>query len=203
MLMGILGSVIGGALGLIGAHKNMVDQKNLMSHSIQIRVRDAEKAGISPLYALGAPTLSYPGSTVGDTLAGMGQDVGRAVESTLTPNERVDAYTGKLRELQLQRAGLENDLLRVQIARAAPGTAPAAPDNSAMIPGQGDTRDPDFAQKIQNKYGNIPSDILGLAGMFSDLTKYGYDQYMRYKAPVPPASYAPRQGGGRYGSYGG
>ncbi|MEM3753884.1 MAG: hypothetical protein QW518_08940 [Thermofilaceae archaeon] len=58
-----LGSLAGGALGAWATNKankeNVKFQKRFAKQGIQWRVADAEKAGIHPLYALGAQTASF------------------------------------------------------------------------------------------------------------------------------------------------
>lgn len=102
--------------------------------TIRGKIRAAEEAGISKLYALGAPTSSLSmgvggGPTLGDTISSMGADVSRAVAATQSEAER------KLQALTLEKAGLENDYLRSQIAsintRTAREVGPPAPVVSA------------------------------------------------------------------------
>lgn len=103
--------------------------QRIAQNQIQWRVADAKAAGIHPLYALGAnvsvPTPSVVGSrepSMGERLSSMGQDISRAVNAYKSTEERA---AGKLAtQLALEKAGLENDLLRSQIAR----------ENSAQLP---------------------------------------------------------------------
>lgn len=125
--------IIGGALisagsqligGLLGSGKNNHagrDQRQAISYANRSAILDkvaaAKEAGISPLYALGAPTISATsqvgeaggGNGLGQTLAAMGQDVGRAVAAQQSDLER------KVQALTLDKAALENDYLRAQI----------------------------------------------------------------------------------------
>lgn len=126
----MLGSIISAATSLIGgkrsadsaediADMNVEMQKEFAQNGIRWKVADAREAGIHPLYALGANTTSFSPVNVGDTsngagLAQAGQDIGRAIDATRTSDERAHAQT--LGQLQLKRAGLENDLLETQIA---------------------------------------------------------------------------------------
>lgn len=84
---------------------------------VQRRARDARRAGIHPLAALGmnAPS-SYGGSmTESGGFERMGQNLDRAVMANSSPN---DQYTRRLRQIQLERGELENTLLRSQIANS-------------------------------------------------------------------------------------
>ena len=135
----MLGSIIGGIATLGGAFlgKKSSDkatsatqynaamdrelQKEFAQQGIRWRVEDAKKAGIHPLYSLGASIPTYspnPISISGDTslssgLASAGQDIGRAIDATRTQNERKRTRA----QLQaLENSELQNELLRAQIA---------------------------------------------------------------------------------------
>ena len=61
LLGGIIGAganIIGGLLGKSEADAQMDFQKQAMKNRIQWTVADANKAGVSPIYALGAPTFN-------------------------------------------------------------------------------------------------------------------------------------------------
>lgn len=109
-----LGSLAGGLIGSSGAKEAMELQKDAMQKGIRWRVHDAKMAGIHPLYALGAPTFSPSAVNVGqpmaDALSSMGQDISRAVAAGQTDAERA------IQNLTLEKAQLENDYLREQIA---------------------------------------------------------------------------------------
>lgn len=144
-LIGAAGSLIGGLLGKKSAEDanrdNIRQQREFAQSGIQWRVADAKKAGIHPLYSLGAQTASFAPSSVGDPLGGaisdMGQNIGRAVDAAGTSGERV---TNKaILSLQLERAGLENELLRSQIARERGQIGPGFPGGLTLMEGQGDT----------------------------------------------------------------
>lgn len=147
-------------------------QKKVLQNQIQWKTADAKAAGIHPLYALGAPTSSYS-STVGNygpdpmssSLREMGQDIGRAVEATSTSGRR---ESDKMAALGLERAGLENDLLRSQIAKLnQPGTGPAAPGgsrpNTVMMGGTPFPIDPSTtpAQVAEEEFGEIGGELVG------------------------------------------
>lgn len=140
-------SLVGGIMGNNSqkqqAKANAKMQKEFAQHGIRWKVADAKAAGIHPLAALGAQTVSFTPQAIGSDLstgiANAGQDIGRAINSTRTQGERVDAYTKSMQLMSLQRAGLENELLKSQLIRAnAPGTPPPMPDsrNNYLIPGQ-------------------------------------------------------------------
>lgn len=125
----VLGNVAGRVVGSLfgdGRQNNDVSgqwqanadlQREFAQHGIRWRVEDAKAAGVHPLYALGAQPASaspiYMDGGSRDTWSGLGQDISRAVAAGRTVGERVDS---KLSELQLERAELENELLRKRIA---------------------------------------------------------------------------------------
>lgn len=144
-------SIIGGLLGSSSASdqtsalvannaQNIALQKQFAKKGIRWRVEDAKKAGIHPLYAMGAslPTYSPQGlnigadNSMGQALAQAGQDVGRAVSATMTQPER---------DLSLKRSQLQNQLLQAQILKLTreSQTGPPLPSasNPGMMPGQG------------------------------------------------------------------
>lgn len=135
-------SLIGGLLGNKAEKKERAMQLEFAQNGIQWKVADAKKAGIHPLFALGAPTQSYsPISTgsLGDAVSNMGQDLGRAADAVRKPVQKVDAYVAKLQALQLERGSLENQLLRAQIINEnrVPGQAiPFGAGQASVIPGQ-------------------------------------------------------------------
>jgi len=141
------GNVASAIFGNSQADKNIKLQKQFAQNAIQWKVADAEKAGVHPLYALGAQTHSFAPVGVGDvgsSIAAAGQDLGRAVGAVTPEAGRLGAYTVKIQGLQLQRAALENELLASQIAKLnQPATPPAPPsaDQRWLIDGQGSATD--------------------------------------------------------------
>lgn len=136
------------------ARQNILLQKQFAQEGIQWKVADAKRAGIHPLYALGASTASYSPVSVGSSsyspipetglaqgLASAGQDISRAVTSVLSPSER--QYQDAVRALDLQRMGLSNELLKSQIARERQVTMPGVP---------ADPLAPAFDYRLENEW---------------------------------------------------
>lgn len=132
--------IIGGFLGNKSAEKqaaqnferNAALQKEFAQSGIQWRVEDAKKAGIHPLYAVGANTPTYtPVSSVGGTdysfLGSAGQDIGRAVNATRSESARQEAYTATVQDLSVKKMKLENDLLASQVAKINASMNPPMP----------------------------------------------------------------------------
>lgn len=173
------------------ARKNIALQKEFAQSGIRWKVKDAQAAGVHPLYALGANTNSFgpvtvggvpdsnflpvgasnSGDIMGRALADAGQDIGRAVSAMKTPQEKMQDV------LTLQNMGLQNDYLRVQIAStyARTGTGPGLPGNSGPYTMFGQKIYPSEnwsnAQDLADRYGE-PAEWLSfpfIAG--SDLRK--------------------------------
>lgn len=219
MLGNILGALISGGASLIGgamsskatkeANKAQVDnaaldramQVQFAKEGVRWKVDDAKAAGIHPLYALGANTVSYSPSAVGqiaDTnmgtaFASAGQDLGRAINATRTQPERDEAFVKTARDMSLVKMGLENELLGAQIAklRQTPnppfpfvGDLPLGemePRSRLMLGGKEIQTDPGMsdAQVYENRYGELADWLAGPYIMWRDF------QHNRGKNPLP------------------
>lgn len=147
--MSFLGGLISAGASLLGgalsnknksdtADQNIAMQKEFAQNGIQWRVEDAKKAGIAPLAALGANTVSFSPIDVGDTSFGpaisdMGQNIGRAVDASMDAGSRQQT---RMNDLQIENQELQNDALRLQIAGAAGSISRASnpPMASAVDP---------------------------------------------------------------------
>lgn len=153
-----LGALIGAGASLLGgfmqskqADKQAELQKQFAQSGIQWKVRDAEKAGIHPLYALGAQTTSYQPTQVGDLgIAEAGQNIGRAIDATRSNPAKVNALSLTASQIQLEGLKLDNELKKAQLASAvalahqtqhAPGLP--GPFTQSAIVGQGNTEQTD------------------------------------------------------------
>lgn len=211
-LFNALGSLIGGAFGFAGAQsaaggavkgarinaraarwasrKNLQWQRRFAQKGIQWRVRDARRAGVHPLAALGAQTMSFaPSFSGGEPGAGhiaaagmeanayaqLGQDLSRAIGAFDEPADRNDAYVKALQALQLENAGLQNQFLASQIARnTQPGTPPAGPSVSQdryLMGGQGDSRTGTSGVETTplKRIASSPDNISDEAGAVTDI----------------------------------
>jgi len=154
----MLGAIIGAASSLAGGllQKNAAKkanqaaenqqrqeyerQKEFAQSGIQWKVQDAEKAGIHPLYAVGAQTTSYQPTSVGGNLStgdlgipDAGQNIGRAIDATRSSPEQKAALA--LTATQIEGLNLDNELKRTQLASAV---ALAHQHQQVGIPGIGD-----------------------------------------------------------------
>lgn len=176
-------SLLGGLLGKSSADKALDAQKENLEkqaqlqrefaqNGIQWKVEDAKKAGIHPIYALGGSTASYTPSamsigadnSLGAGIAAAGQDIGRAMYATQDASGRSDMFSKTVQGLQLQRMGLENQLLASQIAKVnAPGTPPPMPalNDRVLLPGQAQSTvpQPDWMADFKDLLNYKPADI--------------------------------------------
>jgi len=203
-MLPLIGSIISAGAGLLGgvmnnsaqkaanqanieassaANKaNYEAQKEFAQNGLRWKVEDANAAGIHPIYAMGAQPMqfapSFVGSTSessrpGDSLASAGQDIGRAVAATETNDERA------LRVLSLERASLENDLLRTQIRRQVMETGPSFPDAGGNdqslnmlrhLFGNVPLGPHASANDMQNEYGEVVGDVHGIGRWLHDMS---------------------------------
>lgn len=142
-----IGSAIGGIAGaFIGAKSdkrntdaNIENQRDFAQQGIQWKVADARAAGIHPLYALGANTNTFSPVPIGGTdwgavLSNAGQNIGRSIDSTRTQKSRDTAR--QMEELTLERARLENEVLRSQNTQIQRSMNPPMAGSQYTIPGQ-------------------------------------------------------------------
>lgn len=113
----LAGGLLGNKSASDRAKANVKFQKEFAKYGIQWKVADAKRAGIHPLYALGAQTHSFSPVAFDDplpnALANAGQDIGRAIAAGTPKEQQPQVVDQLLRE----RGELQNDLLRSQIAQ--------------------------------------------------------------------------------------
>lgn len=156
LVSSIAGPLVGGLINKSSndsaGDQNAAMQREFAQNGIRWRVEDAKAAGLHPLAALGAQTTSFSPSYVGDTslgnaVAGMGQDISRAYEATRTGRERlaeraevarrqsrIDAMNEKKHSLDVQRLELENALLASDLAKKQAAPNPPMPDSATAYP---------------------------------------------------------------------
>lgn len=138
-VLGAVGSIVGGLLGNDEAEeareqqqdqfeRNIALQREFAQQGIRWKVEDAKAAGLHPLAAIGMQGASYSpvssnfvGSSAMD-LSSIGQNIGRAIDATRTPEETEEErknreFESQKRTLELEGIGLRNDYLRSQIAQ--------------------------------------------------------------------------------------
>lgn len=175
---GLLGGILGdkaqskaNAKMLANAAKDRQLQRQFAKKGISWRVKDAQSAGIHPLYAMGANLPTYSPSAVaiggqshtGKALASAGQDIGRAVSATQTADQRA---------LALENARLNNLYLEASILKLTreTQTPPAMQDAShpagGGIPGQPsfEGRHPGYSIVSREIEASAPTDPSRAAG---------------------------------------
>lgn len=137
------------------AANNMRIQMIMAQHGVTMRANDIMNAynqtGIHPLALTGVqgptytPTAFVGGSNspMGDAISSAGQGIGRAVMATGTERERM-AHQGRMDALLMERANLENTILRQRIAsenvQLMQNNNPSMPiGNRTLVPGQGNS----------------------------------------------------------------
>lgn len=128
-------SLLGGLMGSNSAQKQMQQQMYLAKNSMQIKAADAEKAGISKLYAVGAPSISYaPVNTGGPLAAGIadaGSKLGTAIDGQggagSTTGGKISGITQMMAAEQLRGLKLDNDSKQTELSsKLAIATQPGA-----------------------------------------------------------------------------
>lgn len=152
------------------AQDNIKLQKQFAQSGIQWKVEDAKKAGIHPLYALGAQTHSFAPVNAGDMGLGQaGQDIARGIAATETK-----AGNTVRDKLLLENQGLQNDLLRSQIAASRLATIrqgqtipmPSGP-NRMLVDGQSGSGLVD--ESAMRRQASAPGALHQEAGAVSDI----------------------------------
>lgn len=200
-LAGAAISTIGNLFGGSSASKateaanraNIAMQMAFAKNAIQWKTEDAKKAGIHPIYALGAPTMSpsvaiQADTGMADAMSRSGQDIGRAVEATMNAPDRLYAKTAQA--LTLKRMGLENDILAQKLAAGNQPGIPPFPGGARYVPGlEGQGQ----AQVLKDPSGS-PVTPINVGGMtvvpnkgFSDVEH----AQRRYGEPAEWALFAP------------
>lgn len=181
------------AAAAANAERNIAMQKEFAQSGIQWKVEDAKKAGVHPLYAIGAQgasfsPVSYAGSadtSMGSAIASSGQDISRAMQATQDKDGRVSAFDKTVQDLTIQKMGLENGILASQLAKQRAQIGPAMPSLTDKNPleGQGDSKRPNLhaphgliltpdkkesqAKAWEDEYGEA-ADIIGAWRMLKD-----------------------------------
>lgn len=153
-----IGGTIGGLFGSDDKDQEYRRQKEFATQGITWKVEDAKRAGIHPLYALGAPTTSYAPQSVGGSdygsMSGMGQDISRAIDSTATEPQRLTAYTQKLQALNLQGLELDNALKLANLRNSQQAANPPFPGGKYLMDGQTQSGPAGFHDK---SFGRTPA----------------------------------------------
>lgn len=211
-IIGAGSSLLGGLLGDSSEKKAYKRQKKLLKKQyeyqkefarkgIQWKVMDARDAGIHPLYALGANTVSYTPQSVGDVggnslgagIASAGQELGRSISASSSAQDRT--VQDRMQTLGVKRMELENELLESQINGSRIANLRQAGGNPAMpVPGQKWLLDGQGQTPLYEPQPFKPTASAPGAG-FSEpgpITWTGYAQTPTGLSPVPSDDVAQR-----------
>lgn len=140
-------ALAGGALRQRSEEKNRDLQKEFAKNALQWKAADAEAAGISKLYGIGAPTTSFAPVSVGGmgaSVADAGQHIGRAIQAQAGPTGRAGQIALELATAQLEGVKVDNEIKRAELlsrmkVNNQPGQPPAILDSETtpLVPGQG------------------------------------------------------------------
>lgn len=131
-IIGALGSLGGGLLGASSAKKQMAMQKEFAQNQLQWKAADAEKAGISKYFAMGAPTASYSPVNIGDYgVADAAKQLGSGIDSQggagSTTTAKFAGISAEIQKAQLDGLRIDNDIKRAELAsKINIGTQPGA-----------------------------------------------------------------------------
>lgn len=116
--------LLGAMTGQTEAKKNRQLQERMATEGIQMRVKDAEKAGVHPLYALGAqtPTFTPVSSGAGEILAQTGQNVGRAIRDSQLQELQMKGMEAGIAKDQAQAVMYANEAARIRQAMNSGGS---------------------------------------------------------------------------------
>lgn len=174
------------------AAKNEALSREFATSGIQMKVKDAEAAGIHPLYALGASTSSAPSITVGDVgrpsasdaFGSMGQDLSRAIAASSTESQRDQQHKRAVQKLELENMRLNNDALKQKVvsqmartgtrsAQVGPGLPDTGPvpesdkpeERPQLFAGTRWKTNPHFtnAEDWEKRYGDVMQEVMGMA----------------------------------------
>lgn len=132
----MLGSIISGIAGLAGGLFNAKKQEDFAKNSITWKAQDAERAGISKIFAMGAPTTSFAPVSTGD-FSNFGNELDKKMgqggpQSTTTG--KVTGINSEIQRAQLDGIRIDNDIKRAELSSKI---------NIATQPGAGGVLDRD------------------------------------------------------------
>lgn len=202
---GIAGGILGSAEGDNGARDRQLQQElfaekqfkfqeELAHNGVRYRVEDAKRAMIHPAAALGMQpfnpspvSLNFGESHQPDNswMAQAGHNMTRAAAATMTASER--EQNTALASLAMERAGLENDLLRARIRKEQIGPPMVDPsDPGVRTFGTSDAR---IVEKPLERIAGFVGRGQAEAGVVTD---YGYSKTDSGYAIVPSKDWKDR-----------
>ncbi len=178
-----LGSVVGGLFGSSAAKKDRKAQLAYAQNGIQWRVNDAKKAGIHPLYALGASTPSYTpvgSGGLANGIANAGNAIGAGVDKATAKMDplaqsQIGVNTAQKDLLVAQRETILNNAKNQALGIAGGVNKLPNPENqetTIQTPGGPIKVSPGTpAQKIEDNVGGFTAELVSLLRVLDGLQK--------------------------------
>lgn len=192
-LLGAGSSLVGGMINATTsksiAREQMAMQREFAQNGIQWRVEDAKKAGLHPLYAIGASGASYmpvsqDSSAMGNAVADAGAYLGKAIDGSVDKATRRALeqenleYARQQRELASMKSGaeimnlelqnrrlvLDNEYQQMLNSQKASGVSgnPARPVSVSTPMGEFGVNNPSRRSHLSKVGGNSASALVGV-----------------------------------------
>jgi len=196
-LIGAGASLLGGLFDSSSANKANAQQMDLAKNSISYRVEDAKRAGIHPLYALGAPTLSSTThtNTMGQSIADAGSKIAKGISNGYEKQlqaKNLESITADINLKNAQTSGfIQEQKIASDLARVNQTGRTAGNPNHLTIGGGKvhPSKDWSDTQKIEDRYGDLVSWLYGLgvvAGDSHSNVKRKVNAHFKNKGKVNP-----------------
>lgn len=166
--------------------EQMAKQEEFAKMGVQWRVADAIKAGIHPVYAMGASPSSFTpvssniqpemssGAAIANSFRGMGQDASRALSMSMdAPQRKMAELQIKNMELDLDGKVIDNAIRSSELAKMNQVPTPGATNQLNFMPGQGDSTKASIQVQPAKPTAADPRNPAKEMGLISD---YGYNR---------------------------
>jgi hypothetical protein len=160
--------------------QNVAYQKEFAQKGVQWKVEDAKKAGLHPLYALGANTTSFSpvpvtGSATGDAIARGASNVVKSMSQAKMNKLQTDLVEAQIQEsrsrsiaalAQAKATNAEADFVTKQAIESAHRR-----DTQIKVNGIPIDKDPDWSdtQDVEDRIGDVGGAIYGLGVLGADV----------------------------------
>lgn len=169
----ILGGVMSDRSTVRQNAQNVAYQKEFAQKGVQWKVEDAKKAGLHPLYALGATTTSFSpvpvtGSATGDAIARGASNIAKSMSQSKMNKLQTDLVEAQIQEsrsrsiaalAQAKATNAEADFVTKQAIESAHRR-----DTQLRAGGVPITKDPNWSdtQDMEDRYGDVAGALYGL-----------------------------------------
>lgn len=120
MLGSLLSTAANFASGLFNSNKQAKLQKEFAQNAISWKAADAERAGISKVFAMGAPTHSYQPVSTGTDFSALGNAIDNTIKGQGGPHSttsgKLSGISSELAAAQLDGIKIDNDIKRAELA---------------------------------------------------------------------------------------